>query len=220
MADPLFGPCGTPLRDTFPVDGDPGAGWVGGFYGGYTKPSVVSGRIDATAAYKSMRRDAPTPNADCEIWGTPTFVVPNTVSLVARASATYGAAGTQAWELRLEARISGAGSGEDLATPGLYKWQGASSVRVASGPLIMSGTPVALGLSGPIIRAFYWNGSSWVISCGTEDAAVSAAGYSGIVLKGTLDNLGDDSIIPVNRSLPMLAGVAEEGSALAVTTGD
>ena len=59
MPNPTTGPYGTPILDNFNrADGDPGANWVGNFYGAEAKPNITSNRIDAFSRDATCHEDA------------------------------------------------------------------------------------------------------------------------------------------------------------------
>jgi hypothetical protein len=56
--------------------------------------------------------------------------------------------------------------------------------------LIVSGTPVGLVCIGNSIAAWYYDGGTYKLTCQFVDTDAPEAGYLGIELKGTVDNVG------------------------------
>jgi len=217
MADPIYGPYGSPIIDNFDrADGDPGVDWVAPFWTGEAKPSISGNRIDAggypQTTWKAMRRAVPLNHENCEVWAVPSST--SFMNLYARAASLI--------------YPSGGGYQVSCLFPDGYEYIkrkiNGTDLRLAggweAGQSALSGSPpIALSCIGSLLEAYYWDGAAWVLKCSVTDTYWAGAAYLGMDITGTLDNFGGGVLAPVNTVLPVVSGTYAPGETISVSNG-
>jgi hypothetical protein len=187
MDDPLYGPYGSPLLDTFNrTNGDMGGNWVA--WGGMGRPQIVANRLYASGATQEAASWVSAVTASCEVWGKASSSGTGSVALILCSDAP----GYNYYGLTLNA-----GGGITYG-----KTVGGSSTSFTSlGVTCVTDTYYALVRIGSLVEVWFWTGSSWSKLGSTTDTSINNGGLLVADLNGNsatataaLDSFGGGAI--------------------------